>query len=453
MRPREQSKGQDDLFRSRLDQIIDMRHELVRLGGLIDWQLLGAKLGEVYTDAPGQPPLPTRLMAGLAILKHMHGLSDEELTRRWIENPYFQHFCGEEFFRHEAPFDRSSMTRWRQRMGDERLEVLLQESLAVAVKTDAVDVRDLSKVIVDTTVQEKAITFPTDAKLMNRAREMLVRLAKQHGVKLRQGYPKVGRLALMKHQRYAHAKQFKRARRELRRLATYLGRVIRDIDRQVRQVPALDAIFRPSLFLASRVREQKRGERGRKIYSIHAPEVECIGKGKPHKPYEFGVKVSVATTVAASRGGQLVLAAKALPGSPYDGHTLTAVIPHIERVVGHEIQRIIADKGYRGHGAPAPYDMRVYISEQRRGVTASIKRELRRRSAVEPVIGHLKNEHRLGRNFLAGSAGDAINPVLAAVGYNFARLLAWLRALCCALLARTCVLRFAYLPAPILRTA
>ena len=168
MRPREQSRGQDDLFRSRLDQIIDMRHELVRLGGLVDWRVIGDRLGEVYSDGPGQPPLPTRLMAGLAILKHTFNLSDEELVARWVENPYFQHFCGEEHFRHKAPFDRSSMTRWRQRMGEERLEVLLQESLAVAVKTEAIEVKDLSKVIVDTTVQEKAITFPTDAKLLNR---------------------------------------------------------------------------------------------------------------------------------------------------------------------------------------------------------------------------------------------------------------------------------------------
>ena len=144
MRPREQSKGQDDLFRSRLDQIIDMRHELVRLGGLIDWRVIGDRFGEVYSDGPGQPPLPTRLMAGLAILKHTFNLSDEELVARWVENPYFQHFCGEEHFRHKAPFDRSSMTRWRQRMGEARLEVLLQESLAVAVKTDAVAVEDLS---------------------------------------------------------------------------------------------------------------------------------------------------------------------------------------------------------------------------------------------------------------------------------------------------------------------
>jgi IS5 family transposase len=277
MRPREQSRGQDDLFRSRLDQIIDMKHPLVRLGGLIDWQPIGGKLGDMYTDGPGRPPLPTRLMAGLAIRKHMHNLSDEELTLRWVENPYYQHFCGEEHFSHQAPFDRLSMSRWRQRMGEERLEVLLQESLAVAVKTEAIEVTDLSKVIVDTTVQEKAITFPTDAKLLNRAREMLVKVAKKHGLKLRQGYHRVGKLAPMKHQRYAHARRFERAKRQLRRLRTFLGRVIRDIERQVQKSPLLNGMFRAKLFLAGRVLRQERGQRGRKVYSIHAPEVECIG--------------------------------------------------------------------------------------------------------------------------------------------------------------------------------
>ena len=432
MRPREQARGQDDLFRSRLDQIIDMRHELVRLSGMIEWRLLDQKLGEMYTDGPGQPPLPTRLMAGLSILKHTFNLSDEELVLRWAENPYWQHFCGMEFFCHKAPFDRSSLSRWRTRMGEERLEVLLQESLAVAVKTEAVDVRDLSKVVVDTTVQEKAVTFPTDAKLANRAREKLVRLAKKHGLRLRQGYPRVGKLTLMKHQRYAHAKQFKRARRELRRLKTFLRRVIRDIERKLRQQPWLEPVFRPLLFLSQRVLDQERGQRGPKVYSLHAPEVECIGKGKAHKPYEFGVKVSIATTVAPSRGGQFVLAAKSLPGNPYDGHTLSSVIPHVETIVGNEVKRIIADKGYRGHGAPAPYNMRVFVSEQKRGVTRQIKRELKRRSAVEPVIGHLKSDHRMDRNFLIGAEGDAVNAVLAAVGYNFARLIAWLRDLCCA---------------------
>jgi transposase, IS5 family len=435
MRPREQSKGQNDLFRSRLDQIIDMSHELVRLAGQVAWPLLDEKFGDMYTDGPGQPPLPTRLMAGLSILKHTFDLSDEELVRRWVENPYFQFFCGEEFFCHKAPFDRSSLSRWRSRMGEARLEILLQESLSIAVKTEAVEVKDLSKVIVDTTVQEKAVTFPTDAKLVHRARVKLVKLAKQHGLDLRQYYPRVGKLALMKYQRYAHAKQFKRARREMRRLKTYLGRVIRDIERQLKKAPHLEPIFRPTLFLAQRVHAQQRGQRGPKVYSLHAPEVECIGKGKAHRPYEFGVKVSIATTVAPSRGGQFVLAAKALPGSPYDGHTLSAVIPHIEGIVGNEIKRVIADKGYRGHGLPTPYNMRVFVSEQKRGVTPAIKRELKRRSAVEPVIGHLKSDHRMDRNFLMGTQGDAANAVLAAVGYNFARLLGWLRALWRALLS------------------
>lgn len=273
MRPREQVKGQDDLFRARLDQIIDMSHELVRLAATIDWRLADQKFGEVYSDGAGQPPLPTRLMAGASILKHTFNLSDEELVRRWIENPYFQHFCGMEFFCHKAPFDPSSLSRWRTRMGAERLEVLLQESLSVAVRTKAIDVRDLSKVIVDTTVEEKAITFPTDAKLTNRAREKLVKLAKKHGLKLRQYYPRVGKLALMKHQRYAHAKQWKRAGRELRSLRTYLGRVMRDIERQIKGDGALNEIFRQMLFLAGRVHKQRRGERGKKVYSLHAPEV------------------------------------------------------------------------------------------------------------------------------------------------------------------------------------
>ncbi len=441
MRPREQSKGQDDLFRSRLDQIIDMEHELVRLAGVVAWPLLDQHFGDMYTDGPGQPPLPTRLMAGLSILKHTFDLSDEELVRRWVENPYFQYFCGEEFFRHTAPFDRSSLSRWRTRMGEARLEILLQESLTIAVKTEAIEVEDLSKVIVDTTVQEKAVAFPTDAKLANRARVKLVKLANEHGLKLRQGYPRVGKLALMKHQRYAHAKQFKRARRELRRLKTYLRRVIRDVERQVKKAPLIEPIFRPMLFLAQRVHDQQRGQRGPKVYSLHAPEVECIGKGKAHRPYEFGVKVSIVTTVAPSRGGQFVLAAKALPGSPYDGHTLSAVIPHVEGIVGNEIKRIIADKGYRGHGLPAPYDMRVFVSQQKRGVTPAIKRELKRRSAVEPVIGHLKSDHRMDRNFLIGSEGDAANAVLAAVGYNFARLLGWFRELWRDLLAVLALLK------------
>jgi IS5 family transposase len=427
MRPKERrDSGQNDLFKARLDQIVDMSHALAKLSRAIDWRFLEERFGAVYADVPGRPPLPTRLMAGLAILKHMHDLSDEVLCERWVENPYFQLLCGEEFFRHKLPFDRSSLTRWRQRMGEEKLAALVQESLSVATRTGAAKPSDFSKVIVDTTVQEKAIAFPTDAKLMHRARERLVRLAKKHGVSLRQSYERIGKHALIAHQRYAHAKQFKRANKALRRIRTFLGRVERDIARKVRNSEALRDVFRRPLFLAERVREQRQKQRGRKVYSLHAPEVECIGKGKAHRPYEFGVKVSVATTLHPSKGGQFVAHVKALPGNPYDGHTLGVVLPEMEKQIGAAIQRVVADRGYRGHNAPPEHRFKVYISGQKRRVTEAIKRELRRRSAVEPVIGHLKAEHRMGRNFLAHAAGDAANAVLAAAGYNFRRLLAWL---------------------------
>src|ERR1700683_4991154 len=321
MRPRERrDSGQNDLFRARLDQIVDMDHLLAKLGRAIDWRFLEGRFGAVYSDRAGHPPLPTRLMAGLSILKHMHNLSDEDLCARWIENPYYQLFCGEEFFRSSLTFDRSSLTRWRQRMGEEKLAALIQESLAVATRTGAARPADFSKVIVDTTVQPQAVAFPTAAKLIHRARERLVKLAKKTGVPLRQSYERVGKHALIAHQRYAHAKQFKRANRALRTIRTYLGRICRDLTRKTGDDAQLRAIFAQPLSLAFAVREQRQHQRGRKIYSLHAPEVEGIGKGKAHRPYEFGVKVSLATSLHRSRGGQFIAHAKTLPGNPYDGH-------------------------------------------------------------------------------------------------------------------------------------
>ena len=193
---------------------------------------------------------------------------------------------------------------------------------------------------------------------------------------------------------------------------------------------------RKPLHLASRVLEQRQNQRGKKslpsgpvprVYSLHAPEVECIGKGKAHKPYEFGVKVSIATTLHRSKGGQFALHAKALPGNPYDGHTLAAIIPDIEKTIGNGLERIVADAGYKGHNAPLSHKFKVFTSGQKRHMTPAIKREMRRRAAVEPVIGHIKNEHRMDRNYLAGTHGDAINAILAAAGYNFRLLLTWLR--------------------------
>jgi transposase, IS5 family len=430
MRPKERREtGEQDLFRSRLDQIIDLDHALVKLTKAIEWRFLEEQFGAAYSDQPGHPPLPTRLMAGLAILKHTYDLSDEALCERWVENPYFQYFCGEEFFQHRLVFDRSSLTRWRQRMGEEKLLAFIQESLAVAARSGALKPSDLCRVVIDTTVQPKAVMFPTDAKLAHRARERIIRQTQKLGVTVRQSYARLGKRALIKHQRYAHAKQFKRANRSLRKLRTYLGRVIRDVRRKTAGNDKLREAFVRPLHLAERVLAQDRRQRGRKIYSLHAPEVECIGKGKAHKPYEFGVKVSVATTVKHSKGGQFVAHVAALPGNPYDGHTLAKVIPAIETLLGNVLDRIIADAGYRGHNAPPEYKFKAYTAGQKRGVTDGIKREFKRRAAIELVIGHPKDDHRMGRNHLAHATGDAINAMLAAAGYNFRRLIHWLRLL------------------------
>src|ERR1700738_3020134 len=229
--------------------------------------------------------------------------------------------------------------------------------------------------------------------------------------------------------------------RALRTLKTYLGRVIRDIARKIDGDPRLETKFALLLSLARRVRAQERGQRGPKVYSLHAPEVECIGKGKPHKPYEFGVKVSIATTLKHSKGGQFVAHVQALPGNPYDGHTLAEVIPAIEQLVGNTLERLHTDAGYRGHNAPPEYKLKIYTQKKKRRVTPAIKREMRRRSAVDPVIGHLKDEHRLGRNYLAPRNGDLhhatgalTNATPAAAGYNFRRLIKWLRILLCLVL-------------------
>jgi IS5 family transposase len=404
-----------------------MNHPLVKLAGSTDWRFLEERFGAVYSEGPGQPPLPTRLMAGLAILKHTHNLSDEALCERWVENPYYQYFCGEEFFQHRLPFDRSSLTRWRQRMGEEKLQALLSESLSVAHKTGALSTKDLERVAVDTTVQPKAIAHPTDARLTHRALEKLAALAKREGVVLRQSYLRVAKRAAIMVGRYSHAHQFKRASRELKFLRTRLGRVIRDINRKIEGNEPLQARFAPLLDLAIKVRHQDHRQRGPKVYSLHAPEVECIGKGKARSPYEFGCKVSLTTPVTAPKGGQFVLHAKALHGNPFDGHTLGPVVAETEKLTGVEIARIHVDKGYRGHNYPNRF--KVWISGQVRRVTAAIRREMKRRAAIEPVIGHVKSDHRMDRNYLKGRDGDRANAVLAAAGYNFSLLLRWLRLL------------------------
>ena len=447
MRPKKQKPvRQDELFRARLEQIINMKHELVVLAQRLDWDWVDAELAPLFSDQ-GRPAEPVRFMIGMFLLKHIYGLSDEQLWERWVHDPYFQYFTGETFFQHELPRERSGLSHWRKRIGD-RLEILLQESLRIAEDTGALTKRDLARVTVDTTVQPKNVTFPTDAKLLETAIQQLAKQAKASGVPLRQSYVRVAKQAAIMAGRYAHAKQFKRMNAKIRFLRRRLGRLERDIGRKIEHDPARRAAFAFPLTKARQIKKQKQRQRGWKLYSWHAPEVECIGKGKARTRYEFGVKVSLTTTNKRCKGGQFILHAKALPGNPYDGHTLRQVIKETQDLTGREIERIYVDKGYQGHNAPKP--LRVYRSGQKRGVHGQIKRELKRRSAIEAVIGHCKTDGHLERNFLKGRHGDRINAVMSAVGYNFRLILKWLRKLSCKILV---ALRAVFSPVLALKAA
>jgi IS5 family transposase len=276
-----------DLFRLELINMIDRRHELVRLAELIDWPVFDREFGAQFASTTGRPALPTRLVTDLLYLKHTFALSDEDVVARWVENPYWQHFCGERYFQHELPCDPSSLVRWRRRIGEAGVEWLLTQTIEAAKASGAMKRESLSTIVLDTTVQPKAIAHPTDSRLLNRAREQLVEAAQDCGITLRQSYVRVGKAAEHQAGRYAHARQYKRMRREIRRLRTWLGRVIRDIERKASE--EMPATLRDRLALAKRLHAQRRDSKN-KLYALHAPEVECIVKGKVRTPFEFGVR-------------------------------------------------------------------------------------------------------------------------------------------------------------------
>ena len=410
MKPK-QPHGQDaDLFRERLDAIIDLKHKLIRLSGLMPWGEFDESFGKHYR-ALGRPAKPTRLMVGLHYLKHIYDLSDEDVVERWIENPYWQYFCGFEFFQHQAPIDPSSMTRWRNRVGPEGMEKVLSVTIGVGVEAKAVKESSFERITVDTTVQPKAIAYPTDSRLYLKALQILVRQAKRSGIMLRRSHSRVAKRACLMAGRYAHARQFKRMRREVKKLKTYLGRVFRDLCRKIAGKAELEARFARLLGLVERLLAQEPKSKN-KLYSLQAPEVACIAKGKARTPYEFGCKVGIATT---NREG-LVLAAKHFEGNPYDGHTLKDTVSQAVQMTGVEAKRIYVDKGFRGHDYEGGAD--VIPSGRKRGLSPQMKRELKRRSAIEATIGHMKTDGRLDRNYLKGQTGDAVNALLAAAGHN-----------------------------------
>ncbi|BDU75472.1 IS5 family transposase [Mesoterricola sediminis] len=404
----------------RLDLALDMNHELVRLAAAIDWDAIAAEFRPMYCPNNGRPAVPTRLMAGLQLLKHTFNLSDELTVARWVENPYWQFFCGEEFFRHDLPVHPTQMTRWRQRIGEKGVEKLLQITIEAGKATRTITETSFDKVIVDTTVQPKNVQHPTDARLYRKVHAAMLRVAKDEGLVLRQSYRRMMDRAFRKHGGHSKARQFKRAKKVLKSLKTMAGRVMRDVERKMSDV-AFDRNKR-TMILAELILGQTRLTKG-KIYSLHAPEVECIAKGKAHRPYEFGVKVSLAVTHKEG----FVVGIQTCPDNPYDGHTLEGQLDQVERLTGRVPAHTFVDRGYKGHGVPEERS-RVLISGTRK-LGYTLKRHLRRRSAVEPEIGHMKADGLLGRNFLKGMAGDAINAILCGAGHNMRKILARLRAL------------------------
>ena len=400
-----------DLFRSELTNLLDQQHALFKLAAIIRWQQFEDEFGCLYCDHNGSPGKPIRLLVGLEYLKQIYNLSDDEVVARWVENPYWQYLCGENYFQHDMPIDPSSLSRFRKRIGDAGCEKLFAESIQAGLKSQTVKARDFKRVTVDTTVQEKAVAFPTDSKLLNRSRQRLVKLCQRNNIKLRQTYARKGPQAVLKANRYAHAHQMKRMRRQVKTLRTYLGRVVRDTQRQIIPHRELQAVFVEELAMAKQLLSQEKHSKG-KLYSLHAPEAACLSKGKAHKRYEFGVKVSITSTNKSN----FIVGGQSLPGNPYDGHTLQEALTQVRCLTNAEIDEAFVDKGYRGHNEPTT---RVYISGQKRGIkTRSLQKRLKRRQAIEPIIGHLKSDGRLGRNYLQGVDGDAINVLLCCAGHN-----------------------------------
>src|SRR5262245_60930022 len=412
MKGRKSQSGSPHAGSVLLKDLLNPAHPLYRLAGVVNWGHFERQFGQFYAEGLGRPALATRLLVGLHYLKYLYNVSDEVVVASWVENPYWQYFCGAEYFAHEFPCDPTSLVKWRQRVGVEGSEKLLKESLAAAQREAVLTPAEIKRVNVDTTVQEKAIAFPTDARLYHKARQAVVRVARSCNVKLRQSYVRLGKRALVTQGRYGAARQLQRAQRETRKLRTYLGRVLRNVERGRRK---LSARQEQGVRVAQRIFAQQRTDQG-KVYSVHAPEVECMAKGKVPKRYEFGCKVRLVTT--SRRGG--IVGSDAEHDNPYDGATLKPALTQVKRLTGVRPEEAFVDKGFRGQRYH-PKGVAVYISGRRK-LTPQVSKLLKRRAPFEPVIGHTKHEHGLNRNSLLGKVGDRINALLSGCAWNLKKL-------------------------------
>ena len=443
-----------DFFRARIDAMINLNDPLAVLATRLPWDQIDAALAPMFArqDRQGQtsvdfdlfgpslavagagrsnagrPRLPIRLMTSLLYLKHSFNLSDEEVAQRWSENVLWQFFSGMDYYEHRLPCDATQIGRFRTVVGEAGLEQMLKATIDTAVCIKAVKPEELERVIVDTTVQEKAIAHPVDSRLLEIARHKVVSAARRAGIVLKQTYAKDGKKLRRQAGGYAHAKQFKRLRRVLKRQRTILGVVMREVRRKC-AAPEFTtdnplALTELMMWLerAERIRTQQRHDKN-KLYTLHAPEVECIGKGKARKPFEFGVKTAV--LVSHQRGP--MLGARSFPGNPYDGHILSAVLEQAANLTQNlsvTIKQVVADLGFRAKEIDADNPHVQIIHRGRyKSLSKQEQRWLKRRQAVEPAIGHLKSDHRLDRCWLKGALGDALHAISCAAGYNLRWLL------------------------------
>jgi len=441
----------DDFFRARLDGMVDPRHPLAVLARRLPWSQIEASLAPLFArkarmgksrdDADmfgptlvvaaggvsraGRPRLPIRLMVALLYLKQAFNESDESLVERWSENIVWQLFSGLEYYQSTPPCDATQIGRFRRVLGEAGVEQLLKTTIEAAVSMKAVKPVDLERVIVDSTVQEKAIAHPTDSRLLEVARAKIAQLAKRAGLKLKMTHEREGQTLRRRAGGYAHAKQFKRLRQVVRRQRTILGVLLRDVQRKmVGLAQAAQDKLAPWLERAERIRSQRPQDKD-KLYALHAPEVSCIGKGKARKPYEFGVKVSLAV---AHKSG-LIVGARSFPGNPFDGHTLAQQLEQTGTLLqdlGVKPRVAVVDLGYRGVDKEvAPVE--VIHRGKYKSLSREQKRWLKRRQAIEPTIGHVKHDHRMDKCWLKGAEGDALHAVLCAAGFNIRWLMRALR--------------------------
>jgi IS5 family transposase len=404
-----------EIFKTVLTSFIHPEHELCLLAKKIDWKGLEDEFAPLYGKV-GRPSVPIRTIVGLLLLKQMYNIGDETVVARYLENPYWQHFCGEVYFQYNLPFDPSDFVHFRKRIGEEGMKKIFKQSIDL-FDADMIH-REVKEVRVDTTVQEKNITFPTDRKLTEKVIEHCKRIAKKEDIKLTRTFGR--EIKKLKHQlRFARKPKnmtsHKRAQRRLHRIAF---KIYQDVIKQLNPIPGR---YKEELDVLYRVLTQKRDDTN-KVYSVHEPGVLCISKGKEHKQYEFGNKSSFAYT----RKSGIIVGAMAIEGNIYDGRTLKPQLDQVEDLTGGKVKKAIVDRGYKVKGGIEDVDIVMPKNLKRESYYLKKMREARCRSraGIEGLISHLKHDHRMLRNYLSGSAGDQTNTLLAAAAYNMKK---WMR--------------------------